>query len=67
MKDVYSTDLFKDLKIDKDFVNSFIDYQIHLEKHQNELKDQYLHGEYKTYFWSTVDEDDKKTGYNLCK
>lgn len=67
MKDEDSTDFFKDLKIDKDFVNSFIDYQIKLENHQNELKDHYMHGEYKTYFWNTVVEDDKKKGYNICK
>jgi len=65
--DTESTDFFKDLKIDKDFVNSFIDYQINLEKRQNSWKDKYWHGKYKTYLWSNVDEDDKKRGYNNCK
>ena len=64
-----STDFFKDLEVNENLVNSFIDYQINLEKRHNSLVEEYsFHKEaFKSYKWNKVIEDDKKNCYDWLK
>ena len=64
-----STEFFKNLEVNEKLVNSFIDYQLMLDKrYNNKIQDYLYHKEaFESYMWAKVNEDDKKNGYDMLK